>query len=183
MAQLLSQMTGDLPPEWVAIPPEILQLLVPVNVRTLHTAKGEEKIVSARGIITPQQKRTIDAVLASRWFLVKNGGALPRARCMRCKRYHQYITLACIEKPHNGLGEVVGLIERVTEIGTRRQKIGHRQYRDVVMTETQIDAVELGPIVPITPSEARGFIDRINAKGYGWQGAIPDPHAGLLVPA
>ena len=98
------------------------------------TSTGEVRLVSARGVITPEQRRMINQILEARWFLVRNGGVTPRARCGRCKRYHPYITLGCVEKPHNGLGEVVGLIEREQEIGTRRGRIGHGQHKEVPRT-------------------------------------------------
>lgn len=179
MSTLTHQFTGDLPPEWASIPPEILTLLVPTMTRTIVLPGGEHRVIENSGMITPQQRALVDRVLASRWFLIKNGGVVTKARCLRCKRYHRYITLGCVEKPFNGMTEIVGFIHRSTTVGVSRTKIGHRQYRETPLMEQSMDAVELGAIEPITVVRARDLILRIRGR-VGWEGVVPEVRDPLL---
>lgn len=176
--RITNRMHGDLPQEWGVVPTEILQALIPLDVKTLHLPGGQQRIVNFKGMMTPEQKALVDSILAGRWFLVRNGGVLPRSRCIRCHSYdHTYLTLGCIEKPYNGLGEIVAMIQRETQRGVARVvKIvrGRRQHLDKPLMETTIDAVEIGAIEPITPQKAAELIDRINAKNYRWRGPVPD---------
>jgi hypothetical protein len=118
---VVQRLTGNLPAEWAAIPHQILEALIPLQTQSLAVPGGEVRIVNFRGILTNAQKRMVDEILASRWFLIKNGGVLPPARCTRCgSTSHPYLTLGCIEKPYNGLGEIVALVEQQTQRGVAR---------------------------------------------------------------
>jgi hypothetical protein len=172
---VVQRLTGNLPAEWAAIPHQILEALIPLQTQSLAVPGGEVRIVNFRGILTNAQKRRVDEILASRWFLIKNGGVLPPARCTRCgSTSHPYLTLGCIEKPYNGLGEIVALVEQQTQRGVARIVKAGRQATEKPLYDTTLDAVEIGAIVPITPEKAKALIDRINAKGYRWRGPVPD---------
>lgn len=173
MSSVTTRLTGNLPSEWAAIPPEIMRLMIPITERRLTTPTGDVRVVNHEGVLTPQQKKALDEILKGRWFLIRNGGVLDPARCGRCRRKHKYLTLGCIEKPYDGLGEIVAFMERQRVIGTIRRRVG-RQIVEEHKTETVLSAVEYGPIEPITPQQAAHLIDRINAKGLMWQGRYPD---------
>ncbi len=181
---LVQRLQGDLPQEWAQIDYRILEALLPLRTKTLYTGQDEIKIVNFQGIMTAEQRKMVDAILAGRWFLIKNGGVLAPARCGRCKSYkHPYLTLGCVEKPYNGLGEIVALIERQTQRGVARvvksyrgqgQRHAVRQGVDKPLYDKELTAAEFGGIVPITPQEAAKYIDKINDKGYRWRGPYPD---------
>lgn len=136
------------PAEWGHVPPEILARLVPQAITRVVTPDGVEHLWDSRGIITPDQDRELRRIASSRWFLLRNDGPHgEKARCGRCKRYHEYITLACIERPFHGMEEIVGLIRQI-------------EGRDLVFS-----AVRLGTIEPITRKKALRLRDRITAKG------------------
>jgi len=120
----------------------------------------------------------INNILRGRWFLIRNGGILSRSRCKRCGSWkHPYLTLGCIEKPYNGMGEIVALIEKQQQRGVARvvkRLKGYRQPIDKPLYDTTLDAVEIGAIEPITARKAKELIDRINAKGLRWRGPVPD---------
>lgn len=118
----------DAPPEWAAIPAELLARLAP---------RG--------GILTPWQRRELDRIARSRWFLIRNEGGY---RCRRCRAVHAYLTWGCVERPFNGLNEVVGLL---------RQAEG----RDLTLS-----GVRFGTIVPISETKARELIERMRARGF-----------------
>jgi hypothetical protein len=124
----LAPVLPDLPPEWDAIPPEILARLAP---------RG--------GILTPAQRRELDRIARARWFLIRNEGSW---RCRRCGAVHAYLTWGCVERPWNGLNEVVGLLRQV-------------EGRDLTLS-----GVRFGTIVPITEVQARALIERMRARGY-----------------
>ena len=87
----------DLPPEWAAIPPELLVRLAP-----------------SAGYVTPEQRATINRIAAGRWFLVRND---LRARCGSCRQgtipgaIHDYISSHCVELPFNGLRELTVFLQ------------------------------------------------------------------------
>lgn len=145
---LLDPYLRDLPSEWEAVPPEILERLVPRSVTRVVSPDGVEHFFDTRGIITPVQEREIQRIARARWFLLRNdGGHGERLRCGRCGGRHAYFTLACIERPFHGLEEIVGLIRKI-------------EGRDLVF-----DAVRLGTIEPITRKRALRLQARIRAKG------------------
>lgn len=137
----------DMPTEWTAVPPEILERLLPVTARVVRGPNGTEHLYDMRGMITPEQKAEIDRIAEGRWFLLRNNGVTGRLRCTRCKQVHAYFTLACVERPFHGLQEIVGLM------------------RHVVGRDLHFDAVRFGSIEPVTRAHALRLISRIRAKG------------------
>lgn len=134
----------DMPPEWGEVPEEILEMIIP---RRMTVIDGVE--TNTRGILTPDQARKLDEIAAGRWFLLRNDGPTGyRLRCANCGRKHLYFTLACIERPFNGLQQIVGLM---------------RQY-DAAKNEVGLDCVRLGTIEPITAKKALKLRQKIRDR-------------------
>lgn len=85
-----------------------------VAVRDL-SADQRQAAMRRLGIVTPQEKLARDAILAARWFLVKNDGG-PRREpmaCDRCGQRHEFITWCCLPRPFNGLCAAMYAVARV----------------------------------------------------------------------
>lgn len=126
----------DNPSEWPDIPEHIWEKLKPKN-----------------GIYLPWQKRAMDKIARSRWFLIRNNH---RERCGNCRQgaipgaIHDYLTLGCVELPFHGIEDLVLVMQEWNE--ERRERL--------------ISGMTPGTIVPITPSDAFKYIGRIKDKGY-----------------
>jgi hypothetical protein len=143
---------ADLPPQWEQVPDMILAQLAPQAVREVRGPLGRSYLVDMTGVITPEQKKAIDSVARSRWFVMRNDGpVMQRARCGRCGGVHQYLTLGCVERPFHGLQEIVGLVETYAAEGKHVERV--------------LQSIRLGAIVPITRKQARQLADKIRAKG------------------
>ena len=111
------------------------------------------KLRPKNGIYLPWQRRAMDKIARSRWFLVRNE---QRDRCGNCRQgtipgaIHEYLTLGCIELPFNGVDDLVLVLESWDE--ERRERL--------------ISGMHPGMFVPITFGDARKYIRRIQAKGY-----------------
>jgi hypothetical protein len=124
---------ADTPPEWQALEAEAIALLRP-----------------ALGLLTPAQAAQLARVQRSRWFLLRNRGKEGYAfRCGRCGAVHEYFTLHCIERPFNGLTQVVGVLT---------QRLGPK--------DTDFFSVALGAIEPIERDRARQTYERLRLLGY-----------------
>lgn len=123
----------DMPPEWATIPDEIITRLVPSG-----------------GYTTPEQQAELNRIAAGRWFLVRNE---LRARCGACRQgtlpgaIHEYLTIACVEAPFNGLREVVLFMQS-------------HEHGDLLFS-----GLSAGTIVPITAERAAQFNRRIRQHG------------------
>lgn len=98
--------------------------------------------------------KQMQSVLANRWFLIRNDsvpGYYPH--CGLCGAVHRYLTRGCVEKPFNGLTEVMAKI---------------RQPR-VDGADTITEGFRLGALEPITAIKAWELKERIRAKGYNIQ--------------
>lgn len=51
---------------------------------------------------TPEQIAERERILASRYFLVRQGSLGEIFRCRECKQKHPYLTLRCVEQPFSG---------------------------------------------------------------------------------
>jgi hypothetical protein len=144
----------DAPKEWGKVPAEILARLLPKRTTTYLDSKGEPHTFYTAGVVTPEQRREIDRIAKSRWFLLKNDGPLnTKLRCMRCGQRHEYFTLACVERPFHGLQQIVLLLEK--------QARGNGAVLDALFAEY----VQVGVIQPITRHKAMQLADAIRAKG------------------
>lgn len=141
----------DMPPEWDAVPTEILAQLAPQAFREVVRPDGRSYIADVTGVITALQKKAIDTIARGRWFVMRNIGPAGKAICGRCGRRHDYLTLGCVERPFHGLQEIVGLMETYEADGNSAERI--------------LTAIRLGSIVPITRKQARQLSEKIRAKG------------------
>lgn len=140
------------PPEWGTVEPELLARLLP-RATTAVEAGGRTAVFDTTGIVTPEQHRQILAIARGRWFLLRNDGPeLERLTCGRCKRKHEYFTLACVERPFHGLQEIVGLL---------RRQAGDTGAFDALLGRY----VRLGTIEPITRKKALQLGKRIEGRG------------------
>lgn len=136
------------PSEWAAIPPEILERLIPNSVMRVSGLNGDVHLFNTRGILTPTQYAEMEKLARGRWFLLRNDGPHgERLRCGRCKGLHQYFTLACVERPFHGLQEIAGLMQRV------------------VGRDLAFEAVRIGTIEPISRAKALQLRKRIERRG------------------
>lgn len=137
------------PPEWDTIPLEILERLAPKAMRVVRDPRTNMPTpIFSTGLLTPEQKAEMDRLAEGRWFLLRNNGPVEsRLVCGRCKRRHEFFTLACIERPFHGLEELVLLQQQTTD------------------REETFDMIRLGTIEPITRVRALRLADAIRAKG------------------
>lgn len=139
------------PREWETIPPELLAALTPQVIDRVTDQWGKVHYFHPVRCFTPEQTRQIDAIARGRWFLLRN---IWRQQCYNrktgrgCRQIHDYFTFGCVERPFNGLTEIIGLL---------RQRSGH---------EVTFSGMALGDIEPITAEKARALMDAMAAKGY-----------------
>lgn len=67
-------------------------------------------------VMSPDEASERDRLLASRYFLVKQGSLGEVFRCRECKGKHAYFTLRCIDRPFSGVAE--GLWAYYQTLGT-----------------------------------------------------------------
>lgn len=153
----------DCPPEWPTIPRELIERLIPAPPVPIRDPFGRLHYFQPIPMYTPEQKAQIDAIAASRWFLIKLHES---AVCGRCDGKHGYVTLGCVERPWNGITDITQAI-----IGRPWESFGlsRRERREVKPGESiQVNwnAVRLGDIVPITSTKARVLREKIRMKRY-----------------
>jgi hypothetical protein len=118
------------PSEWETVDAEVLAGLKP----------------DARGLLTPDQWRTMQSIWGRRWFLLRADTGLC-SRCTRCHVFHRYVTLGCLPRPWNGITELFGVLE--AEYG-----------------EGYTQVIRFGDIVPITRADAFRLYEQIRGKGF-----------------
>ncbi len=144
-------------------------------------------------VTTPEIEEKKKELLASQFYLVRQGSVGEYFRCKQCNGKHDYFTLMCVERPFDGLAN--GLLayfyhtgkhggqNLLTEIELQRYEairssIVNGQLRDFAdmhpQTARQLDAQDndyilggmaLGILVPITKQKATALAFNINAKG------------------
>lgn len=131
---------------------------------------------------TPEEKRRIDLILASEFYLLRNdaSGTGERYRCGRCGRRETHFTLMCIERPFDRTGlRHMYLSGRVTRIDPARPSPLARLGVSDLAAEHPRTARELGrgeqgdhwfafllgTADPLTPRRAQELADRIRAAG------------------
>lgn len=78
------------------------------------------------GITSPKDRLALDALLAHRWFIVKNDGGTKRER-IKCFRhqdsmfpvYHETITWCCLPRPFRGLSAALYAIDAAWSPGRK----------------------------------------------------------------
>lgn len=144
----------DRPPQWPDLPPPLRAALNAGGGTIWHRSGC---VATLRGphdlhyrCVADCPVRLMRETLARRWFLIVND-AVPgyRPECGRCGVKHQYMTLMCIERPFNGLTEVIAKIRQPRIEGPDRITEGFR----------------LGALVPIKAIEALVLKEKIRAKG------------------
>lgn len=154
----------DVPPEWDVLPRELLAAIKPQTISQVTDQFGKVHYFRPITCFTPEQTRQIDAILAGRWFLLRNiwsWKCYNRKTGKGCKQVHRYFTWGCVERPFNGLTEIVGLMKKERE---------HARARDL-----EFSGLALGDIVPITPHKAQELIDRMTMRGYPLNGPVVSP--------
>lgn len=144
---------SDLPDVWEPVPDEYREMLKIKN-----------------GIATGMQRRMIDAILASRWYLIKNDSTDEfgnRRPCRHCHRLHDYVTVRCIEAPFTSLTEVMGIIRKADGVYVQGDKQPDQ------FDSMEFDAQVLGKIVPISISQAYDHIRKIRGRGVPIYPHIP----------
>jgi hypothetical protein len=129
----------NVPPEWDDIDLELWERIRP----------------DENGLITHAQFKQIREIRAARWVLVTNDR---RARCNRCNRIHEYLTLGCIERPFNTFDEVL-----IYEKQVAREQGAIRGENLIITTQTVYET-RLGRPVPITRKKAKELKLRIRSK-------------------
>lgn len=153
-------------------------------------------------IRTPDEMAERDALLAGRFFLVRQGSLGELFRCSRCQMKHTYLSLMCVERPFSGVAEglwayyqTAGTPQaraRLTQAERRRldqvQRLlrptaglpdlaaSHPQFaRGLAVAEGDIEmgGVPLGILEEIPASLAQRFQSRINARGCRPKLALP----------
>lgn len=150
-------------------------------------------LVPANGsYYTPAEKRRIDLIMGSEFFLLRNdaSGTGERYRCKRCRAKHMHFTLLCIERPfdRSGLREMymTGTVVQMEPtqqtrlaLGGLRQPLGSRlgtfdlgqahpqTARQLTRGEQGAHwfAFLLGTADPISARRAQGLADRIRGAG------------------
>jgi hypothetical protein len=59
--------------------------------------------IDAGLLLTPEQIEERNRILASRFFLVRQGSLGEIFRCKRCNQKHPYLSLMCCEQPFSGI--------------------------------------------------------------------------------
>jgi CelD/BcsL family acetyltransferase involved in cellulose biosynthesis len=142
------------PPGWPEVPARLRRALAAGDGMLWHlpgcAARMEGPFIR-RGACAPGcPVADFNALLAGRWFLIRNDASAGyRPRCGRCNQVHDFLTLGCVERPFNGLTEIVAMLRDFRAEG-----------RDRVM-----EGVRYGALVPITAAEAQRLAGRIRAKG------------------
>jgi hypothetical protein len=153
-------------------------------------------------IMSPQEAAERDGLLASRFFLVRQGSLGEIFRCGECKGRHAYLTLRCCERPFSGIAEglwgylkVAGTpqafarmtaeerarVERITRLfGEAADQpdlsSSHPEMaRAIGVGERDIfrGTVPLGILEEIPASLAQRYQSRINARGCRPKLALP----------
>jgi len=130
---------ADVPPEWVTVPPELLERLRP----------------NRAGIYTPEQAKFMDRIASARHYLLRNEYGF---RCRDCNRVHAYLTVGCVERPWHGLSEVYGIIEEYDPLWENAD--------GTVEAEHRISGYRLGSVVPISARDALRYWLKIRDRGY-----------------
>jgi hypothetical protein len=138
------------PAEWGTIPEEMLARLAPEGAL----------------VMTPRQRAALNRLAAGEWFLVRN---FHRAHCESCRPHrhsrllgavHDYVTIACVESPFNGLRQIMWWIEGEA----RRQRVEegalYATIREWMVRHPDADA-----FVPISVADAARLNDRIRQRG------------------
>lgn len=145
---------ADNPPQWPALPQPLRDALAAGGGTLWHR---RDCVPVMRGPLDIRYRcasqcpvRLMHEVLARRWFLIVND-AVPgyRPECGNCGAKHPYLTLKCVERPFNGLTEVIAKIRQPRIVGDDRITEGFR----------------LGALVPIRAIEAHVLKEKIRAKG------------------
>lgn len=144
------------PHEWPELPPALVEALRAGGGTLWHTDRCVA-VMDESGLFVRRRRCSLDCpvalfrrVLASRWFLIRNDsvpGYYPT--CDNCGRVHTYMTLACVERPFNGLTEIYGVLNDAKLDGQNRVVEGFRY----------------GALVPITAAEAAKYVQRIRDRG------------------
>lgn len=129
MMDLRKPVLADNPSEWDEIPSDILHYLTPRN-----------------GMYTPIQMALLNKIAANRWFLIRNELG---ARAKYSRRVEPYLTTLGIERPFNGLNELILFLS---------------QY-DPAIRAKLLSGMKAGTIVPISKERAYRNIRRIREKG------------------
>lgn len=135
-----------------------------------------------------------DEILAHMYFLVRQGAEFgERLRCTRCNNRHDYITLMCVPKPITGLAgglyayyralkeakaeheltpeqltrlqEVRVLLNKMPDLSTVHPQMARKVVKDIGPSDLEMGAVSLGILEPISPTEARRLVEKINDEG------------------
>lgn len=141
-------------------------------------------------IMTPEEGREYERILAGRFYLVRQGEMGELMRCKRCQSKHSYITFMCIERPLSGLsgglyarwrtapatwyrGELSPEERRRLEefdklFGPQTDmRTGHPQTARVLGTterDGDIGKLALGVLEPITREKAEQLVTAINRR-------------------
>lgn len=138
----------DLPDVWEPVPEEYKPLLI---------VRGN--------IASKTQERMINAIVASRWYFLKNDFTDSygnRVRCKHCNRIHDYVTMRCVDAPFNSLTEVIGIIRRGDGeyVDASNNDFFPEEYKSL-----EIDAQTMGMIEPISVRRAYDHIRMIRQRG------------------
>ncbi len=144
-----------------------------------------------------------DRILASQYFLVKQGSLGEILRCKRCGAKHPYLTLMCVEQPFSGITDGIwgychagiktssythlapdkrARFERIAAaLGPNLADAHPELVRSMNIAETDVDSVSfaLGVLEPITKMKAQQLVWRINAKGLRPPLIVPGIRGGL----
>lgn len=144
----------ETPPQWAGLPESLTEALRLGNGVVYHDAACPAVMDGPfvrRGRCVPRcPVLAMQRVLAGRTFLIRNDstfGYYPR--CGRCNQVHQFLTLACVERPFSALTEIYGMLNEHRVDGDNRIMEGFR----------------FGALVPITPAEAERLKQRIRDRG------------------
>jgi hypothetical protein len=188
----------DLP--YVRQPHHVPQGIAPIRIDTQRSEEGRAAwetslehadILAAYGILSPEQAKERDRILAGRFFLVRIAGNGDVWRCKRCRAKHTYLTLNCIEQPFSGLTR--GLYAYLKTVGatgaeaflnpTQRARLAAAarllgsqpdlatshpltaRSLHVAERDADVGCIALGVLEPITATKARQLAAAINSRG------------------
>ncbi len=145
----------EVPPQWGALPRVVIDALHAGGGTLWHhrdcvARRHGPRLAYDCAAACPVQ--VAEGVLANRWYLIEND-AVPgfRPECGICGRKHRFLSLACLDKPFNGLTEIFAILRQPRIEGRDRITEGFR----------------FGALVPITSREALVLRERIRGK-IGW---------------
>lgn len=114
-----------------------------------------ERFFPGKIVYTADELAEIERIINARWYLIRNEIG---ATCGRCGKVHPYLTLHCLERPFNGLDQLLLLEDRLTEEQAHRHGAVERVQEHVQLV-TSIGAIE-----PIRARDAQMLLLRIQLR-------------------